>query len=82
MRFAILVLLASTTAHADQLSPDDLARKNERGYITGLPLFAFSTDIGLGVGARAYYYWNGTRDDPRFAATPIAGTPYTGCAVS
>lgn len=55
------------SAQADQLTPEDLARKNERGYVTGLPLVSYSTDIGLGAGARAYYYWNGTRDDPRFA---------------
>ena len=60
----------STTAHADKLGPADLARKNDGGYVTGLPLFAYSTDIGFGAGARAYYYWNGHRDDPRFAATP------------
>jgi hypothetical protein len=66
----ILVAAAVTTGRADPLSPDDLARKNERGYVTGLPLAAFSTDIGFGIGARAYYYWNGTRDDPRFAVTP------------
>jgi hypothetical protein len=57
-------------AHADRLSPEDLARKDERGYVTGLPLFSYSTDIGFGGGARAYYYWNGTRDDPRFTQTP------------
>ncbi len=62
--------LTAATARADQLTPDDLARKNERGYLTGLPLFAYSTDIGLGAGARAYYYWNGTRADDRFAITP------------
>lgn len=57
-------------ARADELTPEDLARKNERGYVTGLPLVSYSTDIGLGGGARAYYYWNGTRDDPRFSQTP------------
>ena len=57
-------------AHADPISADDLAKKNEGGYVTGLPLAAYSTDIGLGAGARAYYYWNGSRDDPRFATTP------------
>jgi hypothetical protein len=73
VRIACLAaLIAVGTAHADtpQLSPDDLDRKNERGYVTGLPLFAFSTDIGLGFGARAYYFWNGTRDDKRFSRTP------------
>jgi outer membrane protein assembly factor BamA len=57
-------------ARADELTAEDLARKNERGYVTGLPLVSYSTDIGLGGGARAYYYWNGTRDDARFAQTP------------
>ena len=66
----IALVLATASVHADRLTPSDLARKNERGYVTGLPLFAFSTDIGFGFGARAYYYWNGHRDDPRFAITP------------
>jgi len=72
VRTILLALLAIgiRTAHADQLTPEDLARKNQRGYFTGLPLFAFSTDIGFGAGARAYYYWNGLKSDPRFASTP------------
>lgn len=61
---------ALTVARAETLTPEDLARKNEGGYVTGLPLFAYSTDIGVGGGARAYYYWDGDRDDPRFAHTP------------
>ncbi|MCX5744896.1 MAG: BamA/TamA family outer membrane protein [Proteobacteria bacterium] len=67
----VVILLCAVglgLAHGDTLTPDDLARKNEKGYVTGLPLFAYSTDIG--VGARAYYFWNGTRGDPRFARTP------------
>jgi hypothetical protein len=67
---ATLVAILSATAGAEPLSSDDLAKKNEDGYVTGLPLAAYSTDIGLGVGARAYYYWNGERSDPRFAVTP------------
>lgn len=55
---------------ADQLAPDELAHKKDGGYVTGLPLAAYSTDIGLGLGARAYYYWDGHPDDPRFAQTP------------
>ena len=57
-------------ARAEPLAPDELANKKDGGYVTGLPLFAYSTDIGLGLGARAYYYWDGHRDDPRFAETP------------
>jgi outer membrane protein assembly factor BamA len=65
-----LTILVARAAHADRLSADDLARKNERGYVTGLPLVAYSTDLGFGGGARAYYYWNGHRDDDRFDDTP------------
>lgn len=61
---------AAAPAATQGLSAEDLARKNERGYITGVPLAAYSTDIGLGGGARLYYYWNGRRSDPRFARTP------------
>ena len=57
-------------AGAQALSPDDLARKNDGGYFTGLPLVSYSTDLGFGFGARAYYYWDGHPDDPRFATTP------------
>lgn len=52
------------------LSPDDYARKNEGGYFTGLPLFNFDPNTGFGFGARAYYYYNGTRKDPLFGYTP------------
>jgi Omp85 superfamily domain len=65
----ILAAIARVAA-ADVMSPADLARKPERSHVTGLPLFAYSVDFGYGAGARAYYYWNGTRDDPRFARTP------------
>ena len=64
------MLACVARARAEPLSADDLARKNDGGYVTGLPLAAYSTDIGLGAGARAYYYWNGDRSDPRFATTP------------
>lgn len=64
------IVAVAAVARADKLAPDDLARKNDGGYLTGLPLVAYSTDMGFGAGARAYYYWDGHRDDPRFATTP------------
>jgi hypothetical protein len=70
LAIAAAVALASSPGRADKLAPDDLANKNDGGYVTGLPLAAYSTDIGLGLGARVYYYWNGHRDDLRFARTP------------
>jgi hypothetical protein len=65
-----MVVVTDAAARADELTADDLAHKNDGGYLTGLPLAAYSTDIGLGLGARAYYYWNGHPGDPRFARTP------------
>jgi len=66
----VVCLCTATAAYGQALSASDLARKNDGGYFTGLPLFSYSTDIGYGFGARAYYYWNGHRDDARFASTP------------
>jgi hypothetical protein len=66
----IAIATAASPGRADKLAPDDLAHKNPGGYVTGLPLFAYSTDIGIGFGARAYYYWDGYPSDPRFARTP------------
>ena len=62
--------LGAASARGDQLAADELANKKPGGYVTGLPLFAYSTDIGLGLGARAYYYWDGDPSDPRFGDTP------------
>jgi len=70
IRALLVVLALVASARADGLSPADLARKNDGGYVTGLPLVAYSTDMGFGGGIRLYYYWNGHRDDPRFATTP------------
>ncbi len=72
IRGAALVILVVTglVGPARGAPADPIADKNDGGYVTGLPLFAYSTDLGLGLGARVYYYWNGHPDDPRFAQTP------------
>jgi hypothetical protein len=67
---SLALALAAAPVRADQLAPDELAHKKDGGYVTGLPLAAYSTDIGFGAGARVYYYWDGHPDDPRFAQTP------------
>jgi len=54
----------------EPLREDDLRRKKERGYFTGLPLANFDPNTGVGGGARGYYYFNGDRKDPLFAYTP------------
>ncbi len=74
MRFSALVacMIAASAGfvRAEGLSPADLARKSERGHLTGVPLAAYSVDFGFGAGARGYYFWNGERSDTRFAYTP------------
>ena len=52
------------------LSDEDYARKEEGGYLTGLPLFAYDPNFGYGFGARVYYYYDGHRKDSLFAYTP------------
>ncbi len=53
-----------------RLRDDDLARKREGGYFTGLPLANYDHDVGFGFGARVYYFDNGKRTEPRFAYVP------------
>ncbi len=52
------------------MSEEDLAKKREGWYPTGLPLVNFSSDTGLGYGLRLYLYNNGSREDPAFATAP------------
>jgi hypothetical protein len=65
-----VVLTLCAGVEAQGLSDADLARKNDGGYVTGIPLVSYTTDIGFGYGLRAYYYWDGHHGDPRFARTP------------
>jgi outer membrane protein assembly factor BamA len=53
-----------------RLGPEEYQSKALGGYFTGLPLVNYDTNTGLGFGARAYYYFDGERSDPRFAYTP------------
>ncbi len=52
------------------LGDEDLERKREGHYFTGLPLVNFDPNTGVGFGARAYYFEDGKRTDPLFAYTP------------
>jgi outer membrane protein assembly factor BamA len=52
------------------LDAEDLREKREGFYPTVIPLAGYSPDEGLGLGARAYGYWDGDRSDPLFGYTP------------
>jgi outer membrane protein assembly factor BamA len=56
--------------HRARLTDEDYAKKKELGYFTGLPIANADPNSGIGAGARVYYFFNGTRADPRFAYTP------------
>lgn len=84
LRLAAMLVLASAAARADEAEPkpppewehkrrisdEDLAKKREGGYVTGLPLANYDSNTGFGAGARAYYFYNGKKDNPLFAYTP------------
>src|SRR4051812_10805704 len=53
-----------------QLREDDYLGKKQGGYFTGLPLANYDPNTRFGFGGRLYYYYDGHRDDPRFAYTP------------
>ena len=57
-------------AQKRRLRQDDLDRKKEGGYFTGLPLANYDPNTAFGFGARLYYYFDGYKDDPYFAITP------------
>lgn len=66
----VLMGLSASPALAKTLSPEDLRKKQEGWYPTGLPLVNYTTETGLGYGARVYLYNNGQRSDPDFDSTP------------
>jgi hypothetical protein len=59
-----------------RLTDEDIDRKNEGFYFTGLPIFAYDPLIGFGGGARVYLYYDGKKDDPLFAYTPYLHRVY------
>ncbi|GAA4467661.1 DUF5982 domain-containing protein [Nemorincola caseinilytica] len=52
------------------MSDADLEKKKQGTFLTALPDVSSDPVTGFGVGVRSNIYWNGTRDDPRFAYTP------------
>ncbi|MFZ1664950.1 MAG: DUF5982 domain-containing protein [Flavobacteriales bacterium] len=85
MRLSIsLCLLAFTTSalfaqapadsvdfmQARRMSDADLLKKREGTFLTGIPDLSSDPVTGFGFGIRGNVFWNGQRDDPRFAYTP------------
>ncbi|MGQ9843914.1 MAG: Omp85 family outer membrane protein [Spirochaetota bacterium] len=68
--FLLSIAIAQPFIFAAKLSDEDVAKKKEGWYPTGLPLLNFDSDNGFGYGLRAYLYNNGARDEEYFAYAP------------
>lgn len=53
-----------------RMSNDDLLKKNEGIFFTGIPDFSSDPVTGFGFGVRSNVYWNGQRNNPLFPYTP------------
>jgi len=53
-----------------RMSDDDLMKKKEGTFFTGIPDFSSDPVTGFGLGVRSNVYWNGERTNPLFAYTP------------
>lgn len=53
-----------------RMSDDDLAKKREGTFFTGIPDFSSDPVTGFGFGVRTNTYWNGNRENPLFPYTP------------
>lgn len=53
-----------------RMSDDDLLKKREGAFVTGIPDFSSDPITGFGFGIRSNVYWNGEKTDSLFAYTP------------
>lgn len=63
------------------MSDDDLAKKREGTFFTGIPDFSSDQLTGFGLGVRGNVYWNGKRDNKLFAYTPLFGKIKSKCSL-
>jgi outer membrane protein assembly factor BamA len=64
------------------LTPEDLARKKEGWYVTGLPIFNYDPNTGFGFGARGYLFDDGKRTNDLFAYEPYRNRLFVQAFVS
>jgi hypothetical protein len=74
--FILLFLFLCNSFLLAKQNDDDLSRKVEGSYFTGIPLINFSSDDGLGYGVRFYYYNNGSKTAPDFINNPYNSQVY------
>ncbi|HRH69849.1 MAG TPA: DUF5982 domain-containing protein [Flavobacteriales bacterium] len=59
-----------TFMQARRMSDADLLKKREGTFFTGIPDLSSDPVTGFGFGVRGNVFWNGKRDDTRFAYAP------------
>ena len=80
LRYSLLALFCTSFITAQEeipefarvrrMSDDDVAKKREGMFFTGLPDISSDPVTGFGFGARTNIYWNGDRSNPLFPYTP------------
>lgn len=79
--FVVVALLVQTALFAQnhdslsfikskRMSDEDLAKKKQGTFFTGIPDFSSDPVTGFGFGIRTNIFWNGRRSNPLFAYTP------------
>ena len=63
-------LILPLNGFSAKLSPEDLEKKRQGWYPTGLPLINYTSNAGFGYGLRLYGYNNGVPSDPYFDESP------------
>jgi outer membrane protein assembly factor BamA len=63
-----------------KMSDEDVAKKREGTFITGLPDVSSDPVTGFGFGVSTNMYWNGKRENPLFAYTPYLAKLKTNAA--
>lgn len=59
-----------TFIQSKKMSADDLKKKKEGTFLTGIPDISSDPITGFGFGLRTNIYWNGSKSDSLFAYTP------------
>ncbi len=72
----IIIFFSFTENPSAKLSEEKINKKKTGWYVTGLPLLNYSSDNGLGYGARLYLYNNGSRTDKYFEKSPYCTQIY------
>ncbi|HIN86834.1 MAG TPA: hypothetical protein EYN06_10160 [Myxococcales bacterium] len=65
-----IILLMNSAAYGGKLNAEDLKKKREGWFMTGLPLLNYTTDAGTGYGLKAFLFNNGTKTQTYFASSP------------